>query len=65
MLTYSINTPLTSSMGRLFESIGSLLCKIKQNEFEAHAALALESMCIDNVDECYEFAIHNNIINIR
>ena len=65
MLTYSINTPLTSSMGRLFESIGSLLCKIKQNEFEAHAALVLESMCIENIDECYEFAIHNNIINIR
>jgi hydrogenase maturation protein HypF len=65
ILTHSINTPMTSSMGRLFEGVGSLLCKIKQNEFEAHAALTLESMCIDDVDESYGFTINNNIIYIR
>ena len=65
MLNGEINTPLTSSMGRLFESIGSLLNKIKQNEFEAHTAISLESMCIENIDSFYDFTIQSNIINIR
>ena len=65
MLNCEINTPLTSSMGRLFEGIGSLLNKIKQNEFEAHTALSLESMCIENIDCFYDFTIQRNIINIR
>ena len=65
ILNSGINTPMTSSMGRLFEGVGSFLMRLKQNEFEAHTALALESMCFDDVDEFYSFSIEKNIIDIR
>jgi hydrogenase maturation protein HypF len=60
----NINSPETSSMGRLFEAVGSLLSGIKQNEFEAHTAIALEGYCDATIDEYYPYSIENNIIII-
>jgi hydrogenase maturation protein HypF len=64
ILKNDINAPKTSSMGRLFEGVGSLLLKLKKNEFEAHSAMALEALCVDNLDEFYPFTTEKNIIFI-
>jgi hydrogenase maturation protein HypF len=57
MLSKQLNTPLTSSVGRLFDVVASLLDLYRQTSFEGQAAMALESMIFDrsNIDEYYEF----------
>lgn len=42
MLSRSLNCPLTSSMGRLFDAVSSLLGFCQQTRFEGQAAMALE-----------------------
>ncbi len=44
MLDRQLNTPLTSSMGRLFDAIASLTNLIQTTNFEGQAAMALESI---------------------
>jgi hydrogenase maturation protein HypF len=57
MLSKQLNTPLTSSVGRLFDVVASLLDLHQQTSFEGQAAMALESMISDqsDIDEYYEF----------
>lgn len=43
-LDKKINAPLCSSMGRLFDAAGALLCSSFINSFEGEAALALETL---------------------
>jgi hydrogenase maturation protein HypF len=44
MIRNNINTIPTSSAGRLFESVGAMVLGINKNEYEAHAAMALEAV---------------------
>ncbi len=57
MLNRQLNTPLTSSVGRLFDGVASLLGICQKVSFEGEAAMALE-FAIDNleIDEYYPFA---------
>ncbi|MCA1933292.1 MAG: carbamoyltransferase HypF [Calditerrivibrio sp.] len=59
-----INSFLTSSMGRLFEAVGSLITGIKTNEFEAHSAIALESLGKMSSEHSYPFKIKDHKIEI-
>ncbi len=43
MLRQGINTPVTSSAGRLFDAVASLLDLCHVNDFEGHAAMLLEA----------------------
>jgi hydrogenase maturation protein HypF len=43
-LKAGINVIHTTSAGRLFEGVGALVLGIKENEYEAHAAMALEGI---------------------
>lgn len=63
MLHRGINAPLTSSMGRLFDAVASLLGLCQQASFEGQAAMALEFAIahpIDHpTDQLYPYALHH------
>lgn len=65
MIDKNINILETSSMGRLFEAMGAFLLSIEKNEFEGHAAIALEGICSEHIDDFYKFKILNNKIGIK
>jgi hydrogenase maturation protein HypF len=58
MLRRKLNSPQTSSIGRLFDAIASLINLRQQMRFEGQAAMELE-FALDGIetDECYELRI--------
>ncbi|MCX5717293.1 MAG: carbamoyltransferase HypF [Nitrospirae bacterium] len=46
-------SPLSSSAGRLFDTVSAILGICDTNTFEGEAAMALESYTIDNIEEDY------------
>ncbi|MDR2884438.1 MAG: carbamoyltransferase HypF [Deferribacteraceae bacterium] len=61
LIKSNINTIPTSSAGRLFESVGAMVLRINKNEYEAHAAMALEAIANDNSGR-YSFELQNGNI---
>lgn len=61
MLERKLNTPVTSSAGRLFDAIAFLIGLRQQNQFEGQTAMALE-LAIGKweTDESYPFAIQQS-----
>ncbi|MGB7414158.1 MAG: carbamoyltransferase HypF, partial [Thermosynechococcaceae cyanobacterium] len=58
ILNRQINTPMTSSVGRLFDAIASLTNKMQISSYEGQAATALESALIGfETEEHYPFQI--------
>lgn len=67
MLDNNINSPETSSLGRLFDAFASLIGIKYENTFEAEAAIAMESLISkDNkIKDFYTFKISKDKINIE
>ncbi len=58
MLEQRINCPMTSSMGRFFDAVASLLDLQQKVSFEGQAAMALEFLAAEaNIKESYAHAI--------
>jgi hydrogenase maturation protein HypF len=58
MLKQGVNAPITSSVGRLFDALASLLGLYQRTSFEGQAAMALEFAAEGaQTDEHYPFAI--------
>jgi hydrogenase maturation protein HypF len=59
MLQRGLNTPRTSSMGRLFDAIASLLGLCHRSSFEGQAAMQLEFAIAGHVtDATYPYLVH-------
>ena len=61
MLVNKINTPITSSAGRLFDAVSALLGICKTATYHAEAPMQLESVANPNITEIYSFNLDNNI----
>jgi len=59
MIGRSINTPLTSSLGRLFDAVAAVVLARRKVDYEAQAAIELEGIAVDEYGDAipYEIAI--------
>ena len=58
MIDRRINSPLTSSCGRLFDAVSSLIGIKDEVSYEGQAAMEMESICASEIEEGYGFNIY-------
>ncbi len=61
MLIKNINSPSTSSCGRLFDAVSALIGLKEEVSFEGQAAIQLESICQSALDDNYSFRIEKEL----
>jgi len=66
-LTTNLNVFQTTSMGRLFDCVSAMLDLVTKISFDAQAAMALESICPENIMDYppYEFYFDQQNIKIK
>ncbi len=64
MLGKGLHSPLTSSAGRLFDAVASLLWLRQRISFEGQAAMELEAAIQHGVEDSYTFSISENLPHI-
>ena len=57
MLRRRLNSPMTTSAGRLFDAVASIMGIRQIVDFEGQAAMGLEFAAADGVDESYPFSL--------
>ncbi len=55
MISKKVNSPISTSAGRLFDGISSILGLCQENSFEGEAAIALEFNACKEISEIYTF----------
>jgi hydrogenase maturation protein HypF len=61
MLDKKLNTPLTSSCGRLFDAVSALTEICTHSRFHAEAPMRLENEITPNVDFSYPFVVNDHV----
>jgi hydrogenase maturation protein HypF len=51
MIERSVNTPLTSSLGRLFDAAAAVVLGRRKVDYEAQAAIEMEGLAVDEADQ--------------
>ncbi len=59
----NLNTPLTSSMGRLFDAVSSLIGLYHAVSYEAQGAAALEKLAVSGIQDFYKIDFDDGVIN--
>ncbi|MGI8469650.1 MAG: carbamoyltransferase HypF, partial [Pyrinomonadaceae bacterium] len=62
MIAAGANCPQTSSMGRLFDAVSSLLCLRNSVNYEGQAAIELEAIADSRATKSYEFEVDESRI---
>jgi hydrogenase maturation protein HypF len=65
MIAHRVNTIDTSSCGRLFDAVASLIGLRQEINFEGQAAIELETIAADGVTDGYPFSIDADIVDFR
>ena len=65
MLARRLRTPVTTSAGRLFDAVASLLDLHQRTRFEGQAAMALEAVAESGVDDAYPLPLASGSVARR
>ncbi len=60
-----LNTPLSSSVGRLFDAVASLLGICNRMSFEGQSGMLMEKYYDQSLNLCYGFTIDAGVIDLR
>jgi hydrogenase maturation protein HypF len=65
MIAQGVNTIETSSCGRLFDAVASVIGLRQQISFEGQAAIELETIAADGVADAYPFSLAGDTVDFR
>lgn len=62
--TKKLNSPLSSSMGRLFDAVASLGGFIQTLDYEGQGGMIMENFVDETINEAFDFAVTNREIDV-
>ncbi|WP_149717738.1 carbamoyltransferase HypF [Campylobacter concisus] len=60
-----LNLIKTSSVGRIFDAFGAIICGLFHSSFEGESGMRLEALYDKNLDACYKFSLDNGVIGFK
>ena len=60
-----LNLVKTSSVGRIFDAFGAIICRLFHSSFEGESGMRLEALYDKNLDVCYKFSLDDGVIGFK
>ena len=60
-----LNLVKTSSVGRIFDAFGAIICGISHSSFEGESGMRLEALYDKNLNACYKFSLNDGVIGFK